>query len=151
MADQISKIKFKRQVLQLKPPRLCLQTLMVCLFMLALSICSVQTATCPPSVPSSAATTTEQYSFLGYTTTQTYGIAVGPVSNSLYYLYFLYSSLSPSYNSAVRKVDASGSQTWMASFTFYSIVKSLSVDAAEQSLYVASSTSTLMVAQTNCK
>ena len=109
MADQISKIKFKRQVLQLKPPRLCLQTLMVCLFMLALSICSVQTATCPPSVPSSAATTTEQYtfdlhfddlnfdfrlssilrSFLGYTTTQIYGIAVGPVSNSLYYLYFL--------------------------------------------------------------
>ena len=63
MADQISKIKSKRQVFQLKSPHLCLQTLMVGLFMLALSICSVQTAICSPSVPSSAGITTEQYTF----------------------------------------------------------------------------------------
>ena len=107
MSDQIHKIKFKRQVLQLKPPHLCLQTLTVYLFMLALIICSIQTATCPSSVPSSAATTTEQYtldfhfgylnsdfrlssilrSFSGYTYTETYGVAAGPVSDSLYYLY----------------------------------------------------------------
>ena len=60
MADQIPRIKSKRQVLRLKTPHLCLQTLMVSLLMLALSICSVQTATCPSSVPSSAATITEQ-------------------------------------------------------------------------------------------
>ena len=109
MADQISKIKYKRQVLQLKPHGLCLQTLMVCLWVLAASISSVQTATCPSSVPLSAATTTEQCtfdlhfgdlecnfilnsilrSFTGYTSTKIYGIAVGPASNSLYYLYAL--------------------------------------------------------------
>ena len=136
MADQISKFKSERQTLKLKPPHPCLQTLMVGLWVLALSIYSVQTATWPSSVPSSAATTTEQYRFLGYSSTQTYGIAVGPVSNSLYYLYYIYTS--PSNNAAVRKVDASGSQTWMASFAFYPIMKSLSVDAAEQSVYLAS-------------
>ena len=107
MADQIPKIKSNRQVLQLKPPRIFLQTIMMGLFMLASSICSVQTATCPPSVPSSAATTTEQCTFDLYfddlefkfilssilssfstlTSTYTYGVAAGPVSNSLYYLY----------------------------------------------------------------
>ena len=109
MADRIPKIKFKRQVLPLKPPHLCLQTMMVGLFTLAASICSVQAATCPPSVPFSTATTTEQCtfdlhfgdlksdfilssilrSFSGYTYTYTRGVAVGPVSNSLYYLYYL--------------------------------------------------------------
>ena len=108
MAYQMPKFKSKRQVLQLKPIRIFIQTMMIGLFMLALSICSVQTATCPSSVPSSAAMTTEQYtfdlhfselkskfilssilcSFLGYTT-YTDGIAAGPVSNSLYYLYGL--------------------------------------------------------------
>ena len=109
MADRIPKIKSREQVLRLKPPHLCLQTMMVGLFMLAASIFSVQTATCPPSVPCSAATTTEQCtfdlhfvylksdfilssifsSFSTYTYTYTRGVAVGPVSNSLYYLYHL--------------------------------------------------------------
>ena len=109
MADQIPKIKLKRQVLQLKPPHLCLQTLMVGLWVLAASICSVKAATCPSSVPPSAATTTEQCtfdlhfgdlefefiissilcSFTGYPDTYTEGLAVGPVSNSLYYLYWI--------------------------------------------------------------
>ena len=107
--------------------------------MLALSIYSVQTAACPPSVPSSAATITEQCSFSGKSSTKTYGAIRGSVSNSLYYLYWI------SADAAVRKVDASGSQTWIASFTFYPITKSLSVDAAEQSVYLASWTNTLMV------
>ena len=142
MADQIPKFKPKRQVLQLKPLRLCLKTLIVGLWVLALSICSVQTATCPSSVLYSAATTTEQCNFTGYTTTETFGIVGGPVSNSLYYLYRLN---LPSYSAAIRRVDASGSQTWMASFVFDPIVKSLSVDAAEQSVYLATSTATLGV------
>ena len=142
MADLISKIKSKRQVFQLKPPRLCFQTLMVCLWMLAASISSVQTATCPSSIPTSAATITEQCSFTGYITTKIYGIAVGPVSNSLYYLYRL---SFPSDNAVVRKVDASDSQTWMASFGFYPTSKSLSVDAAEQGVYLSSFANPLVV------
>ena len=143
MADQIPRIKSKRQVLQLKPPHLCLQSLMVGLFMFAISIYCVQTVTCPSSVPSSTTTITEEGSFSGFTNTNTFGMAVGPVSNSLYYLYRL--GTSPSYNTAVRKEDASGSQTWMASFAFYPIMKSLSVDAAEQSVYLASNTSPIVV------
>ena len=141
MADQIPKIKSKRQILQLKSPGQCFQTLIVGLFMLAWSICSVQTATCPSSVPSSSATTTEQCNFSGYTTTQTYGIAVGPVSSSLYYLYFISTPAS----AVVRKVDATGSQAWMASFIFDLISKSLSVDATEQNVYLASYPDPLVV------
>ena len=111
MVDQASRIKSKAQILQSKPPRLCLKTLMVGLCVFALSICSVLTATCPPSVPSSATITTEQctldlhfvnlkYNFMfsstlcnfsGYSGTQAFRVAVGPVSNSLYYSYQLQS------------------------------------------------------------
>ena len=110
--------------------------------MLAASTCPVQTATCPPSVPHSA-TTTEQYSFTVNNLTQTLGVVGGQVSNSLYYMYYIYSSLSGI--TGVRKVDASDSQTWMASFVFPPIGKSLSVDATEQSVYLASLTSPLVV------
>ena len=61
MADTIPRIKFKRQVLKFKHPRLCIKSLMASLCVLVTSICSVLTATCPSSVPSSAATTTELY------------------------------------------------------------------------------------------
>ena len=63
MADQILKTKSKTQVLKFKPPRLCLKTFMIGLCVLVTSICSVLTATCPSSVPSLAATTTEQCTF----------------------------------------------------------------------------------------
>ena len=63
------------------------------------------------------------------------------MSNSLYYLYLVYTPNS----AAVRKVDASGSQTWMASFAFQPITKSLSVDATEQSVYLASRENPIVV------
>ena len=63
MADQTPKIKSKRQVLEFKPSRLCLQTLVVGLCVFYARICLVLSATCPPSVPISAATTTEQCTF----------------------------------------------------------------------------------------
>ena len=109
MVDQKSKMKPKQQVFQFKSRRLCLQTMMVGLCVLSLSISSVQTAACPASVPYSTAITTEQYTFdlhfgglncnfilisilrkfLTYITTEAYAIAAGPVSNSIYYLYRL--------------------------------------------------------------
>ena len=133
MADKISRIKSKWLVLQLKPSRLYLQALMVGLYVLTANICCVQTATCPPSVPASAAIISEQCNFAGYTTTQTYGVATGQVSKSLYYMY----TISSPQIAGVRKVDASGSQSWMTSFAFFPIVKCLSVDVAEQSVYFA--------------
>ena len=133
MIGQQSRIKSKQQNLQFRSPRMWLLTLLVGLCVLALSIYSVQTATCPASVPVSAATTKEQCTFTEFSSTESDGIVVGPVSNSLYYLYFV----AP-LGTVVRKVNVSGSQTWVASFAFSPITKSLTVDATEQSVYFAS-------------
>ena len=109
MADQIPRIKPKWLILHFKRPQIFFQILIAGLCMLALSIYSVQTAACPPSVPSSAATITEQCtfdlyfdgfkskyilnsilrSFSGKSSTKTYGAIRGSVSNSLYYLYWI--------------------------------------------------------------
>ena len=96
--------------------------------------------TCPISTSSSTAITIEQFT-LSENGAQTSGVVVGPVSNSLYYLitiyYFGYS--------AVRKVDVSGSETWLAAFGSSPMMKSLSVDATEQYVYFVSSTSNFVV------
>ena len=55
------------------------------------------------------------------------------------------SVLTPSASAAVRKVDASGSLTWMASFALNPLMKSLSIDAAEQSVYLANNLIPLVV------
>ena len=141
MADQILKTKSKTQVLKFKPPRLCLKTFMIGLCVLVTSICPVLTATCPSSVPSLAATTTDECNFTGFATTYTFGHTIGPVSNSIYSFLLL---SSPD-KATVRKEDASGSQTWLASFTFRQVRKSLSIDVAEQSVYFSSLTSILVV------
>ena len=142
MADQISKTKSKAQVLKMKLPRICLKALAVGLCVLVASICSVLTATCPPSVPSSAAIVKEQCSFSGYTSVEKYGIVGGPVSNSLY---FLYRVSFPNENAVVRKVDSSGSLTWMVSIAFTLVMKSLTVEAAEQNLYIIHSANPMVV------
>ena len=141
MADQIPKIKSERQVLQLKLPHLCFQALMLGLWILTANIFSVYAATCPPSVPSWEATTTEQYNFPAYTTAYTDKVVAGPMSNSLYYLYWVFEPQGV----IVRKVNASGSQTWKVLFAFNPIIKSLSVDAAEQSVYFSSFSNPLVV------
>ena len=137
----MSRIKPKQSVRQSKASQHCFRIFIPTILVLTAIISSVKTATCPSSVSSSAAKTSEQCSFTGYTT-GTYGIVGGSVSNSLYYFYRL--SSTPN-SAAVRKVDASGSLTWMASFTFNQLFKSLSVDAAEQSVYLASSSYPLTV------
>ena len=136
----MSKIKTKKSIRQSNTFQLCFQIFITTIWVLTAIISSVKTATWPSSVPSSVTTITEQCSFTGYDTyTYTLGVVGGPVSNSLYYLYWI------SYNSAVRKMDAFGSQSWMASFVLKPIPKSLYVDAAEQSVYLASQTNPLAV------
>ena len=138
------RIHLKLFVLQSKTA----QTLILGLCALVASIYSVHTASCPPSVTSPASTTTERYSFAGFNYTYTYGIAGGSFSNSFYYLYKIF-LISDTYAAVVRKEDSSGSQVWQASFSFIPVVKSLSVDAAEQSVYFASNTATLVVLKLN--
>ena len=138
----MERIESKQSVLQSKTSRLRFQIFIVGLLMLSSRVSLVQTTTCPSSVPSSAKTTTEECNFIGESA-YTVGVVGGPVSNSLYYLIYL-----DTLNSAIiRKVDVTGSQSWMVSFSFsfHPIQKSLSVDATEQSVYLASQTNPLVV------
>ena len=100
-------------------------------------------STCPSSSSTLNTITSEQYSFLGYTGgTHTYKMVLGPVSASLYYLHYVF---TPGGNSAIRKINLDGSLAWMAALSFWSIVKSLSVNTLEQHVYVASSSNPLDV------
>ena len=130
MARQISWIRSEQQVFQFQISQFLFRTLIFSLFIMTASIPSVRPSICPSSVPASAAMTIEKYTFSSYSTSP-FGTIQGPLSNSLYFLY----KLSSSIKAAVRKVDASGSQIWVACFGFEPSAKSLSVDAAEQSVY----------------
>ena len=90
-------------------------------------------STCPSSSSTLNTITSEQYSFTGYAGTNTDNVVLGPVSGSLYYLYHIF---TPS-NWAIRKTNLDGSLAWMASLSFFLILKSLSVDTSEQHVYVA--------------
>ena len=104
-------------------------------------ITTIRWSTCPSSSSTSNMITSDQCSFSGYADTQTYNVALGPLSASLYYLYDIY---NPN-NWAIRKVKPDGSPAWMAALSFWPILKSLSVDTLEQHVYVASWTNPLDV------
>ena len=140
MENQMKRIESKQSVLQSKTSRLCFRIFIVGLLMLSSSVSLVQTAICPSSVPSSAKSATEECNFIGESA-YTVGVVGGPVSNSLYYLIYLY----PSISAIIRKVDATGSQSWLVSSLFHPIQKSLSVDATEQNVYLASQSYPLVV------
>ena len=92
----------------------------------------IKSSACSNSVPSSVVTITEQYWFNNKNTI-IYGVTSGEVSNFLYFMHGVYSL---SYT-VVRKVDPSGTQSWLASFNFLPTIKSLSLDASEQTVYFA--------------
>ena len=141
MAKQLSKIQLKRSVFRLKPSHFCIQAFIIGLWVLSASISLVYTAKCSSSVPSSVTTTSDQCSFSAGSAFFTFGVVGGPLSNSLYYSYRIYIN---DY-AVIRKVNASGSQIWMVTYGFFPSSKSLSVDAAEQCVYIWRSTPTMTV------
>ena len=141
MAEQISRIKFEKQNFNFKTFLLCQKTLIVGLIVIAASISQVRTTTCPNSVSPSVATTARQCSFTGFSSSRTYRIVEGPVSSSLYYSYLL----NEDNKVIVRKEDASGSQSWMSSFLFMTIMKSLAVDIAEQNVYLVAHLTNILI------
>ena len=144
MEEQVPRIKLKHLSIHMKYFSLNLKSFIISLCMLTTSISLVQASTCSGSVSNSTLTTTERCSFIGpyYPSTIVLSLAEGPVSKYLYYLYYVYTSTD---NTIIRKVDASGSVSWMASFDFNPSEKSLAVDATEQYVYVESWTSPLVV------
>ena len=75
-------------------------------------------------------------SFSGYTFAYTYGITVGTVSKSIYYMHWVL--VSSTNGAVIRKVNSDYSEAWIASFPFYPAMKSLMVDINEQHLYFSS-------------
>ena len=108
--------------------------------LLALLMCSSMciAATCPSSTSSLTAISTEQFRF-EWDDIQTYGVVAGPVTNSLYYLNYVYQQGWWWYYgnefTILLKVDAFGSQSWLFAYYQYPRMKSLSVDTTEQYVY----------------
>ena len=114
---------------------------MLVVLMLACIIPFCYWSTCPSFNSNSFKITSEECSFSGYTTTKAYNVVYGPVSFSLYYMYFI---TTPN-GWAIRKVNQDGSLAWMAALSFSPIIKSLTVDSSEQYVYVASYTNPIDV------
>lgn len=98
-------------------------------------------SSCPASVSSLSAITEEQFSFTGYSSTTTYAVERGAVSNSLYYSL----EINSPKGTVIRRVNADGTQNWLVSFAFESIIKSLSIDSTEQNVYFWSRTNPIVV------
>ena len=96
-----------------------------------------------PSVSTLNAITSEQWSFVSYSATETYGVKYGLVSSSMYYMY----KLSPSNYVAVRRVSLDNSQVWMTAVS-YNPKKGFAVDDLEVNLYFAINSILLMYVQT---
>ena len=106
---------------------------------LCVSIANAGTCSSPPS--GTASVVTETASFSGFSTSRMYKIVNGPVNNMLYSLMYV----STSDNAVVRKTDTSGVQSWIASFAFLPIAKSLAIDSTEQNVFIASKTTPMIV------
>ena len=79
--------------------------------------------------------------YQGFSTAETYGIEVGPNSNSLYILEYI---SSPD-QMVVRKVQTDTSISWIASFQNSPWSKTLKIDLNESNIFVATSTSPIDV------
>ena len=131
-----------RRVFRLPPPKKTWKMILWAVMLLIVCLITTsQWSTCPSSSSASNAITTEQCSFSGFTNTYTYKVALGPVSASLYYLYYI----STPNRWVIRKVKPDGSLAWMAALLFNPLIKSLSVDALEQYVYAARFSSPLDV------
>ena len=56
-----------------------------------------------------------------------------------------YSFVQSQFYGAIRKVDSSGNQVWLASLAFELVEKSLSIDSSEQNVYIARNADPLLV------
>ena len=137
-----SSINYRRVFLLLPSNKTRKMTKWAVILMILWLITSSHWSTCPSSSSTSNTITSEQFSFSTYANTKTYNVVLGPVSVSLYYLYYI---STPGNKWAIRKTNPDGSLAWMAALSFEPTMKSLSVDALEQYVYVVVNTSPLDV------
>ena len=79
--------------------------------------------------------------FSGGGNTLIYRVVSGLVHNNLYYMYYLSTPIA----GIIRKINSDGSFAWTYSIPYEPIMKSLSLDIHEDSLYFGTHTSTLNV------
>ena len=116
--------------------------------MIAILISYCWCSTCPSSNTNLNSITTSQWSFIGFGNTRIYAAATGPITNSLYFLYFIN---SPSQAAVIRKVKTDDSISWTFAISFWPTSKSLWVDKNEQHAYLASGTNPLNVCKLRTK
>ena len=91
-------------------------------------------STCSGSSSVTNTITSNQCSYTGYSNAQTYYLASGQVSNSWYYMYYVYNSPN---TWVIRKINPDESDAWMAAFYLQPVKKGFAVDLNEQYVYVA--------------
>ena len=97
--------------------------------------------TCPASSSTTNTITSEQFSFSSYSSSKSYNVVSGTVTNSLYFSYLI----STPNNWAIRKINKDSTSAWMTSLSFDLIQNSLTVDDSESYIYVGSYTDMLEV------
>ena len=137
MLGKIKWQKSNRHVAKAKLSPHSFKAFIISLFLLVASIQFAEPYTCPSSIPTSMNIIKETGTFENYESVILYGLVGGQISKSIYYIYHLSSLSNPNNNSAVRKVDVSGVESWASGVQFELNVKSLSVDANEQRVIFA--------------
>ena len=105
-------------------------------------------STCPSSNTNLNSLTTSQWSFTGFGNTKIYTVAAWIITNSLHFVYFIY---SPSQTAVIRKFKTDNSIFLMFAISFWPSLKSLWVDINEQHAYLASITNHLNVCKLRTK
>ena len=123
----------------LKIIKISISAILILLFIIPASYQSI----CEASSSYSNAIISDQGIITSYAETQWQSVLSGPISNSLYYLYFLNSPA----NSGLRKINSDGSLAWLVILPFEPIAKGLALDADEQHLFAGSYTNILDVAR----
>ena len=98
--------------------------------------------TCPSTVASTNAITSNQFSFSGISNWLALGVTTSSTSNSLYFLYQVY---FPGPYAVIRKLNSDDTVAWMAAVVFWPIIKSVVVSANEQYVFFGSASTPLNV------
>lgn len=108
---------------------------------MALCVSITNAVTCSTPLTGLMSKSTETATILGYDYYSRLNRVVAGTSNMLYSLIYI----STPIRAVIRKTDASFVQSWIVSFSFSPISKSLSVDSSEQNVFVASQTTPIVV------
>ena len=95
----------------------------------------------PVATPNTSAIFIQKDSFITYSQTELDATVVGPLSNNIYYLYKLSSTLT----AVIRKMNPDNTLNWMTALGYEPTVWSMAVSLDEQNVYISSNTGPIKV------